>query len=390
MKYVKLLFILCFVCSISVIGLTTIYNKNEQSMMEGRQLRQLPDLDFKRFTENYYLTAITNAFADQITFREQMIVLYNQWMVNVLKQKWVGSVAIGKETQMFEQPEVVTDMEAYEQEVIKCAKFVNREAKKVREEGSVFIYINYPRKDVVETKYLPDFYPSTDKDYEHLLEVMKSHLSEDVVFVDACEILKKVDKAYYSVDHHVNFDGQLLIYQELMDMVKERFPDAKVWQKSDFTLRETEMAGSYNRRIAYVVPVEKEPLWVKPKTKISYKRKGDGKGLPLYGQEGNSYGFAFMGADFASSLVITKEEKKRNSSSLPTIFITGSSYTNSLEALCVGSFSSMHSVDFRHNTSGKTVADYAKEEKPDYVVYIPNQSDRNFSLDAFKIHLGLK
>lgn len=384
MKYIKCIFVGCFMCFIALVGLTTINNKNEKSMTEGRTLKQFPNLEYNRLVETDYLGAISDAFSDQVTGREKMIASYNNLMVNVLGQKWVGSIAIGKNKQLFQEPEVITDEDAYEKEVIQCAQVINQEAKKVTDAGSVFIYINYPRKDVVENKYLPDFYLDSRRDYQKLVRVLKSHLSEDVVFIDAYEILKKQDKSYYSNDHHVNFQGQMLVYQKVMSLVQETYPHVKVYQESDYKMKKTVVDGSFNRRIGYAVSSEKEVLRVKPKFSLSYTRK-DSKAA-LFGK-GKTYASAFMGGDYGDTLVATKVKKN---SSLPSIFITGSSYTNSLEALCVGSFRSMHSVDYRSNTSGKTMVDYVKEEKPDYVVYIPNQSDKHFSLDTFKIHLGLK
>lgn len=389
MKVVKCLFIGCFVCFIAITGLTTIGNTNEKSKLEGRELNQFPAMDMGRLLNTDYLNSITNAFSDQITNRENMIVAYNGLMVHVLKQKWVGKIAIGKENQLYQEPELIKNKDAYEQTMIKCASVINQEAAKITQEGAKFIYINYPRKDVVCRDNLPDFYLDSRRDYERLVQVLQSHLSDDVVFIDAAEVLENVDDSYYATDHHVNFTGQLHIYQKLMSLVQKKFPDVRVWQESDFEMEETKVAGSFNRRIGYVVSTGKEPLLVKPKEPVAYKRKKGGKSKPVFGETGNTYAEAFMGADYADSLVITKEEKK-TTSSLPSVFITGSSYTNSMESLCVGSFRSMHSVDYRTNKSGKTLVDYVKEEKPDYVVFIPNQSDRHFSLHSTKIHLGLK
>lgn len=386
MRYLKSIFVACFLGYIALMGLSTINNKNELSLTEGRALKQFPQLAYSRFGETEYLNAISDAFSDQISGRERKIAIYNDMMVNLLGQKWVGSVVVGKEKELFQEPETITDEKAYESEIIRCAEVVNQEAAKVVKSGSAFIYINYPRKDVVENQYLPDFYLNSQKDYERLISVLKSHLSEDVIFIDAYDILKKLDRSYYSNDHHVNFEGQMLVYREMMSLVQEKFPDVKVFQASDFKTKESLVDGSYYRRIGYAVSPEKEVLQVKPKNAVSYKRT-DSKAA-VFGK-GHTYASAFMGGDCADTLVITKVKKKQ-ASSLPNIFISGSSYSNSLEALCVGSFRSMHSVDYRSNTSGKTVADYVEEEKPDFVVYIPNQSDKHFSLAVFKLHLGLK
>lgn len=392
MKYLKSAFVACFICFISFVGLSTIANRNDWSPTEGRTLNQFPSLAYGRLGDVAYLNEITNAFSDQISGRERKIALYNDMMVNVLGQKWVGSVVVGKAKQLYQEPEAIMDEKAYEREVVRCARLVNREAAKVVKSGARFIYINYPRKDVVVNGFLPDFYLDSRKDYEKYISVMKSHLSEDVTFIDAYDLLKTSpdsgasEQTYYSNDHHVNFQGQMLIYQKLMSLVQEQYPDVSVCQLSDFNMEKSVVNGSFNRRLGYAVSSDEEILQVEPKEPWNYVRK-DRKDA-VFGR-GKDYARAFMGGDFANTRVVSKVPKKQ-ASSLPNIFISGSSYTNSLEALCVGSFRSMHSVDYRTNDSGKTVADYVEKEKPDYVVYIPNQSDRHFSYEMFKLHLGLK
>ncbi len=393
MRYLKSAFVACFVCFIAFVGLSTIAGRNDWSPTEGRTLNQFPGLAYSRLGDVAYLNKITNAFSDQISGRERKIALYNDMMVNVLGQKWVGSVAVGKEKQLYQEPEVITDEKAYEREVIRCAEIVNREAKKVAKSGARFIYINYPRKDVAVSEFLPDFYLDSRKDYEKYISIMKSHLSEDVTFIDAYDILKMPkgsnasEQRYYSNDHHVNFQGQMLIYQKLMSLVQEEFPDVRVCQLSDFSMEETVVNGSFNRRLGYAVSSREEVLQVQPKEPWNYVRKD--RKTAIFGR-GKDYARSFMGGDFANTVVVASKDGKKGNSALPKIFISGSSYTNSLEALCVGSFRSMHSVDYRSNKSGKTVADYVEKEKPDYVVYIPNQSDRHFSYEMFQLHLGLK
>ncbi len=380
MKWVKGIFIGFFAFFIICMGFSTFNNKKEKSLIEGRALKQFPAFSGEKLIQTEYLNTLSDAFSDQITGRDKMIRAYNWLIVDVLQQKWAGSIAIGKNKQLYQEPELITDEAAYEKEVKECAELINKEAAKIKAAGSIFIYLNVPRKDVVETKNLPDYYPDSEKDYDHLISLLRSKLSDDVIFLDAKDIFEGKEHVYYSTDHHVNFTGQMLIYHKLMSIVKEQFPDIEVKELSDFRQKKRVIDGSFNRRIGYALTPEKEVLSVRPDFPYYAKRRSSK--TAIFGG-GKTYATAFMGGDYASTFV--KTDKKE----APSIFISGSSYTNSLEALCTCSFSTMHSVDYRSNKSGKTLADYVQSEKPDYVVYLPNQSDKHFSLSTFKIHLGI-
>lgn len=54
------------------------------------------------------------------------------------------------------------------------------------------------------------------------------------------------------------------------------------------------------------------------------------------------------------------------------------------------SFQQMMSVDFRYNKTGKSLARYVEEQQPNYVVFIPNQSNSTITEFDVKTHLGLK
>ena len=148
MKWIKILFIGCFVAFIGFTGLKTIAGKEAKSLTEGRSLTQFPDLDYSEMTKDSYLSEVENAFSDQLSSRENKIHQYYDLTVNKLHMKYAGSVSIGKDNQLFEQPQVINDYAAFDHEVKKIAKVVNKEAAKITKNGAKFLFINYPRKDV--------------------------------------------------------------------------------------------------------------------------------------------------------------------------------------------------------------------------------------------------
>ena len=344
MKWIKILFIGCFVAFIGFTGLKTIAGKEAKSLTEGRSLTQFPDLDYSEMTKDSYLSKVENAFSDQLSSRENKIHQYYDLTVNKLHMKYAGSVSIGKDNQLFEQPQVINDYAAFDREVKKLAKIVNREAAKITKNGAKFLFINYPRKDVGAKQYLPSYYPDSTKDYQRYIRILRKELSDDVIFIDANELFQKYDGdglLYYKTDHHVNANGTQLVY---------------------------------------VVSAGKEEITLRPKWKLKYKRLNSK--APLFGK-GDTYASAFMGGDYAYTDITTPQKDAAK------IMISGSSYTNALEAMIIPSCREMISYDYRYNTKSGTLAQEAAKQSPDYVIYIPNQSDAHFSYETFRQHLGL-
>ena len=50
----------------------------------------------------------------------------------------------------------------------------------------------------------------------------------------------------------------------------------------------------------------------------------------------------------------------------------------------------MVSVDYRHNTTGKSITDYVKEYDIDYTIFICAQQTDSLSISSIKEHLGIK
>ena len=115
MKWIKILFIGCFVAFIGFTGLKTIAGKEAKSLTEGRSLTQFPDLDYSEMTNRFHIfLRLRMRFPDQLSSRENKIHQYYDLTVNKLHMKYAGSVSIGKDNQLFEQPQVINDYAAFD------------------------------------------------------------------------------------------------------------------------------------------------------------------------------------------------------------------------------------------------------------------------------------
>lgn len=391
-KIIKICFCAIVIGIISVIGILTLMNNNKISLKEGRELSLFPEITLDNLTIDEFYTNYTNAFADQLAFREHFIKMY--YLLNL--QRYTGDVVKGREDQLFLSPLIIPNKEKYIKNLKNAiTKDMNSVAKEVVDAGSKFIFVSIPRKDVIMDKYLPDSYIRGTEDYLEYIDIINEYKSQDVTFVDAYEIFKSNQdehyNVYYQTDHHLNIRGAYYIFEEIISIVNRDKDKNKGIIKigkleEEYEIQSRVINGSYNRKIGQSVAGKMEELVLIPKNNaIEYTRKDNGElvDTDIFGN-GNTYAVAYMGQDFAETVIDTNNDKA------PNILYVGSSYTNVLEALSVYKFNKMVSIDYRDNTTGKSIADYVKEYDIDYTIFICAQSTSSLAVSSMKEHLGLK
>lgn len=384
-RIIQICFCGVFILVISVMGILTLMNNKTTSKKEGRKLTTFPQATLANLKKDSFYTELTDAFADQLAFREILIKYY--YLFNL--QRYVGDVIKGKENQLFLSPLIIENEESYVKKLTNVVKNeMNNVAKEVKAAGSQFIFISIPRKDVLMDEYLPDTYIKGTEAYLKHINIVKENVSSDVEVWDAYEILNNtVEKPYYITDHHMNIRGAYEIFEEIIQRVNKDGHNIKLSTLEDeFEIAGQVINGSYNRKIGQSINAGEEELTLTFKDNtLEYIRKDSGEivTIPLFGT-GNTYASAYMGDDYAETVVTTNNE------GAPNILFVGSSYTNILESLSVCKFNTMVSIDYRHNTTGKTIADYVKEYDIDYTIFICAQQTDSLSVSSIKEHLGLK
>lgn len=387
-EIIQICFCTVIILIISVIGILTLMNDNKLSVKEGRELTLFPEINESSLITDEFYTNYTNAFADQLEFREDFIKMY--YLLNL--QKYTGDVVKGEEDQLFLSPLIIPNKANYIKNLKKAIKNdLNNVAKQVTDAGSKFIFISIPRKDVIMEKYLPDSYIKGTQDYIEYVDIINKEVSKDVDLIDAYELFKKNQDKYYDVyyqtDHHLNIRGAYQIFENIISKVNKDGHNIKIGTLEDeYEIQNRVINGSYNRKIGQSVTGKNEELVLIPKnTTLQYTRKDSGEvtTTPIFG-DGNTYAVAYMGQDYAETVVDT------NNDDAPNILFVGTSYTNVLEALSVYKFNKMVSIDYRDNKTGKSIADYVKEYDIDYTVFICAQSTSSLAVSAMQEHLGLK
>ena len=134
MKWIKTLFVACFVAFIALVGIGTLDNKEPQSPIEARTLTQFPDLDYSKLKDENYLTTISNAFSDQLSDREEKIKQYND-----LKQKHPDALLLFRCGDFYE---------TYKEDAVKASNILGitltKHSKRMDEEGKPLKMAGFP------------------------------------------------------------------------------------------------------------------------------------------------------------------------------------------------------------------------------------------------------
>ena len=188
---------------------------------------------------------------------------------------------------------------------------------------------------------------------------------------------KTKDSFYYKTDHHWNLNGSYTAYKEILNRIRETYPNIRPPYKiEDYNVKtiEGKFEGSFGRELNFIYKTDDKLQYYEPKEGFpKYEKYDDGKlnntlikNIPNY--------TAFMGGDIGEMVL------KTNRSNLPNILIVGNSYTNALEYMLFPHFNETRSLDYRqfHKMS---LTEYIDTYKPDIVLYI--MDDYSYEDDAF-------
>jgi len=373
MKLVQKIFVILFFIIMLFFMITTIFNNEEISMIERRNLTTFPKFSVSKLFDKNYYDDLTSAFNDQLELREHLVKGYFLFQF----QRYYGDVAIGEDKQLYSAS--MDDLgDSYYEDLKKKINLVNDTFSEV---DAKVIFLSIPRKDAYMVNELPKNYNSSLDIYKKQVEVAKSNLSSDIIFIDAYDVFKESEQyyCYYSNDHHTTPLCSYSLYKKINEYVG--VDSYKLDDK--FDIKQTIVSGAYNRQIGLKVKSDPEDLYLVPKNDISYVRYENGElsDKKIY-SKGNTYEDAYMEGDNAFTRVINKDGNDKK------ILFVGSSYTNILEALAIPSYSEMLSIDYRHNKTGMGINDYVKKYDIDYVVFVPAQSNNSYSLGKIEEHLG--
>lgn len=369
---IKKLFVTVFFIILGIFMIFTLFNNNEYSSDERRELTTFPKFTISNMTSKKYYNQLTEAFKDQLFMRSYLVKGY--FLFNL--QRYFGNVVKGSNNQLYSPVMYINGH--YYNDLKNVTETINEKANST---NARFIYLSIPRKDAYMQKDLPKNYNSSINIYKNQVEVTKNNLNDNVIFIDALDVFNKsgIYNCYYSNDHHITPRCAYLLVNEINNITGTNTYDLE----SVFTIKKAIVNGSYNRQLGQTVKSDPEELYVVPKIYINYTRYENNKisNKKVFGK-GTSYESAYMEGDMAYTKIVTNNPNNKK------IMYVGSSYTNILEALSVPSYNTIVGIDYRHNKTGKTINDYVLENDIEYVVFIPSQSTNAFPINDIKLHLG--
>lgn len=379
----QIVFCSLFILIVSFMGIFTFMNSNEKSLVEGRKLSRFPEINLENLLQDEFYTKVTDAFSDQMVGRDYLIKLYYKLDIS----RYTGGIVKGEENQLFMAPLTIQNKKKRKQNLAGVAKEeMSSVAEKVTKAGSKFLFISIPRKDVLMEDYLPSTYIRGTKNYLREVEIIKSNVSNKVQVIDSYALIKGNEpNPYYSTDHHMNIQGAYILFEHLVKLINKDGHNIQLGSlEEEFEVRSQVLNGSLNRNIGQSIANEPEILnLIYKNNKLKYTRKDNGEvtTTPIFG-DGNTYASAYMGADYAETVIDT------NNDNAPNILFVGTSFTNILEALSVCKFNKVVGIDYRHNKTGKSVADYVREHDIDYTIFICSLETDGLSPALIKKYLG--
>lgn len=374
MKLVKRGFVLCLILLTAAFLLASFLGRRQEiSEFENRYLAAHPEFSGESLLDGSYFRGWDDYFADHAAFRDGMMQDWLWLRLNVKKQVLVNDVMISREALLPYLGEKNFGSDDYDRLAREAVARLEPVRQAVENRGGLFLFYGVEGQSVVFREGYPAYLHTHVDYYENCAAAFRTALAEagfsalysHDVFVAA----GGSPKPYYStVDHHYNFLGAYLSYQAICGWCNDRGLTVPILDRDSLRIRPAEQSfyGTYSRKLYGLSPIQDPLLIFDASVFPAYERWDDGERtdapLLLLPEEGRPIQYtAYMGGDMGETVIRT------NRPELPSILIIGDSFTNPVEALCVGSFNEIRSLDFRKYTE-MTLTEYLQAYPADVVV----------------------
>ncbi len=373
MKLIKRCFVLILVVLTAVFLFCTLLGpKQAESVYENRSLAPRPALSWEALWSGRLFQDWDHYLSDHVAWRDA--ILRDQlWLrLRVKRQTLVNDLVLGREVllpylgEKYPEPEEARSLgQAAAERLVPI-----REAAEAW--GGHFLYLGIEGQSVVFRDSYPSYIHNHVAYYQKLAAAFREAAAERGI--EARYLIEEMgehpEDFYSRVDHHYNLRGAYLAYRTICAWSEAQ--GLPVPLLSQETLKIAPLSnpfyGSYNRKLYGLSPVTEQLLGFDPACMPSYSRRDNGvrTDAPLLAlpPEGQPVDYsAYMGGDFGETVIRTHRPE------LPNLLIVGDSFTNPVEALCVGSFNEIRSLDFRYYRD-MSLTEYLRLHPADLVVLI--------------------
>lgn len=377
------LLILSFLLLIYGFGIYFFINdSSETSVLENRDLSQLPTFSKEDLFNSNYFAAFESYYNDQLPMREKLIEEKNFFEKTVFRKDIIDSIYIHKSGYLIEPIEGSGSIDF-------IGNRINDLSVQLAAKGVNVFFALAPSKSIVYEEKLPGYYKGQGVD---LFDQVISSLDSESHPIDLRESVlphKEEQNLYFYTDHHWKPKAAYYSYQTIIEEMKKLYPgipNALLEDQFEWVEDETPFYGSESRRvtqsntkksdsITIVTPKFKEKkisICSRGKCDRTFYNKDFLKAKDLYT---NRY-ITYFDGDVPEGVI-----KNPNVKNEIKILILKDSYANAMIQFIARNFYETRVVDLRHN-SELDIKKYIKDNNIDAVLFI-HTVDLLTTTDAF-------
>ncbi len=374
MKHIQRGFVICLALLTAFFLLVSLRGRRQEiSEFENRYLASHPAFSLQSLLDGSFFQGWDDYFADHVAFRDGMMRDYLWLRLNVKKQVLVNEVMISQEALLPYLGEKRFGSDDYDGMAQAAVARLASIRQAVEAGGGQFLFFGVEGQSVVFREDYPAYLHTHVDYYERCAAAFRAALEEAGISAlyshDVFTQAGGSPKPFYStVDHHYNFLGAYQSYRAICRWCQVQGLEVPIVDQEALNIRPAPepFFGTYSRKLYGLSPIQ-EPLLIFDDAVLpAYERwdNGERTDAPLLQLPvgGTSIQYtAYMGGDVGETVIHT------NRPELPNVLIVGDSFTNPVEALLVGSFNEIRSLDFRKYTE-MTLTEYLQTYPADVVI----------------------
>ena len=338
----------------------------------------------KQSTFAEFTTEIKEVYTSDGFSMKNMFININGLFARITGQRVCNEV-VRMENGMLTTTEVKKDMQ-------KQAKAIQELDTYLAQENIPFLYVQAPYKEDPESKLLPkgvvSYAQTNANELLDYMEEMQINTLDLVPYLSAAEEL--IEKYYYKTDHHWNYTGAFVAFQQICQRISAMFPEESIdlsytdFSKWNSDTLEKWFLGSRGKRVGTWFAGTDDFTWYTPKfeTKMScaipknrqlyFGNFAEANMRQHYLEEKDYFGDStyvmYVGGDYP----IVQHRNHKPVSRLKVLIIKDS-YATPVQVYMSTVFKEVDVIDPRH-LQECTVAEYVARTEPDLVMLLINPS----------------
>lgn len=212
------------------------------SQNENRNLAEFPKLQANRL--NAYFRGIESYWNDHIGFRDALTFIYNFILWAGFDQSGFSWVTVGKSGWFFfggdqSNEDVLGKVVLQDADLKQWVGVIQAKKDWFDRQNIRYVFVLAPNKQSVYPEYLPDWmrrHAVSARRIDRLVEVLRKHTDVEIIDLrDALLREKDREPVFFRTDSHWNWQGAYAAYRQVIDRLKDWFPDMEPLPKSRMT-----------------------------------------------------------------------------------------------------------------------------------------------------------